>query len=383
MRALIWVQSLLGSGHLRRALAIARALAAEGFQVAVAQGGMPSPWPAPPGVRLVQLPPIRAAGLDFALVDGDGVPVSPALWQARRQRLLALLAEVRPAVVLTELFPFGRRAFRRELAPLIAAARDARPPALVVASVRDVLVAPRDPARPREVAAFARRHYDLVLVHADPALIPFEATFPAARLLWDRLRYTGYVHDETGSPEAAPGRERRGVLVTAGGGRVARGLLEVALEAAGRDPTGEPWTLVAGPDLPTADWQRLSEAAAEGPVRLVRADPHLPRRLRTVRVAVARAGYNTVVEALAAATPLVLVPFEAGRESEQRTRAQHLAATGFARLVPERVLRPEALLAAVHELRADAPCPPRLQLDGARRTARLLREVLARREANP
>jgi hypothetical protein len=55
-RCLFWVQSLLGSGHLRRALAVAGALAAEGFDVTLANGGPPSPWPAPSGVDLVQLP---------------------------------------------------------------------------------------------------------------------------------------------------------------------------------------------------------------------------------------------------------------------------------------------------------------------------------------
>ena len=48
--ALVWVQHLLGSGHLRRALSLAEALAASGLGTTVATGGPPMPWPAPPGV---------------------------------------------------------------------------------------------------------------------------------------------------------------------------------------------------------------------------------------------------------------------------------------------------------------------------------------------
>ncbi len=382
-RALIWVQSLLGSGHLRRALVIADALAGEGFAVTVANGGPPPSGPCPAGVDLVQLPPVRAGDAGFGtLVDADGAPVSDALFAERAARLRALVAETAPRVLLTELFPFGRRAFHRELLPLLEALAGRRERPLLVASVRDILVAPADPARPRAAAELARRLYDLVLVHADPRLVPFGHSFPAARMLWDRLRYTGYVcAGATGSP--APLSARRGVLVTGGGGRVAGPLLEVALAAARRDPAGEPWRLVAGPDLDDDAFAALARRARGAPVRLVRADPDLPRSLAAARVVVARSGYNTVVEALAAATPLVAVPFETGRETEQRTRAERLAALGFARLVPETALTPEALLAAVDALRRAPPRPPRLLLDGARRTARLLREVWARREGRP
>ena len=58
-----------------------------------------------------------------------------------------------------------------------------------------------------------------VLVHGGPELVPFDATFPFARDLGPRLRYTGYVVD----PAAESGEEvapRRGVVVSAGGGAV-------------------------------------------------------------------------------------------------------------------------------------------------------------------
>ena len=64
----------------------------------------------------------------------------------RRDRLLALFQELRPRVIITEMFPFGRRAFRFELVPLLEAAARARPRPWRLCSVRDVLVRKPDPA---------------------------------------------------------------------------------------------------------------------------------------------------------------------------------------------------------------------------------------------
>ena len=147
-RCLFWVQSLLGAGHLRRALLLAGAFAERGAVVTLVNGGPPGPWPAPAGVALVQLPPIAAKAADFHnLVDGTGTPVTAALWTERQRRLLQLLDDTAPHAVVTEMFPFGRRAFRAELLPWLEAARVRAGRPVIVASVRDVLVSKPDPAR--------------------------------------------------------------------------------------------------------------------------------------------------------------------------------------------------------------------------------------------
>ena len=146
MRVRFWVQQLLGSGHLKRAATLARAMAERGLETTLAAGGMPMRGVLPAGVAVVQLPAIRTSDQSFSqLVDGDGRPDDDALWQERQARLQGLLAERRPQVVMTEMFPFGRRAFRREFAPLLEAAAALRPRPWRVCSVRDILV--RNPAR--------------------------------------------------------------------------------------------------------------------------------------------------------------------------------------------------------------------------------------------
>src|SRR5579859_6731416 len=132
---LIHVQHLLGTGHLQRAALVARALIAEGATVTLVTGGMPLPGFRLDGGRVVQLPPLKATDASFrTLVGPDDRPLDAAL-QAERRALV------------TETYPFGRRALRFELEPLIEAVRAAVPRPALVASIRDILVAKPDPAK--------------------------------------------------------------------------------------------------------------------------------------------------------------------------------------------------------------------------------------------
>ncbi|HEX3418296.1 MAG TPA: glycosyl transferase, partial [Stellaceae bacterium] len=163
---LLYVQHLLGIGHLRRSLRIVEALAREGIRVALISGGEPlSALACTSAERVIQLPPIRALDAGFkVLVDGVGRPIDDDLRTARQSALLAAFADEQPDVLLIEAFPFGRRAFRFELDGLIEAARARRPRPLVLCSLRDIVVPPNDPRRPREIVDRVRNDFDFVLV---------------------------------------------------------------------------------------------------------------------------------------------------------------------------------------------------------------------------
>ncbi|MDX6750261.1 glycosyltransferase [Geminicoccaceae bacterium 1502E] len=373
VRILFWVQHLLGSGHLRRALSIAAALAGRGAEVTLASGGAPLPWAAPPGVRVVQLPVIRAEGGRIGrLVDGSGAPVGERQVAGRRAMLLGLLAELRPQLVLTEMFPFGRRGFRGELLPLLEAARAMRPRPSIVCSLRDVLVSKRDPARTAAMRDLCRAFYDRVLVHADPRLVPLGASFPHAGELADLLAYTGYVHV---GGRAAPAAVRRGVLVSAGGGAVGARLLRAAVQARRLVGGEEPWLLLTGANAAPSLLEELGAAAGPG-LAVERHRDDVPALLAACAVSVSQAGYNTVVEALVAGASMVLVPFAAPGEDEQTLRARRLAAIGMARHLEEAGLTPEALAGAVRQALAEPTAAPgRFDTDGAGRSAGLLMEL--------
>jgi predicted glycosyltransferase len=93
---------------------------------------------------------------------------------------------------------------------------------------------------------------------------------------------------------------------------------------------------------------------------------------------VSQAGYNTVLETLQAGARAVVVPFAGGTESEQTLRATLLAERGLLQVVEEAALTPATLAAAIDRAAArPRPAPGAIDLDGARRSAELLRKWLA------
>jgi predicted glycosyltransferase len=380
-----YVQNLLGIGHLRRAAVLARAMAEAGLSVDFVTGGMPVQGFDPGPARLVQLPPVRAADERFsALLDERGEPIDEAWRERRRAALLQAFAAADPDALLIELYPFGRRAFRFELLPLIAAAgsRPHRPE--ILCSVRDILVEKGKPGRAEEAAALVERHFDAVLVHGDPAVAPLSASFPAADRIAGKLRYTGYVVEprmpaETSGP--APDGE---VLVSAGGGAVGRPLVEAALAARPLSAARNlPWRLVLGPQYPEPEAARLLAMAGAG-LAVERFRPDLARLFAGCSLSISQAGYNTVLEVVAARARAIVVPFSAGAESEQAARARLFAELGLLTVLEESRLAPVPLAGAIDAALA-RPRPASgggLRLDGASETAAFLIEAVARRRAS-
>ena len=379
-RVLLYVQHLLGIGHLRRAAAIARGLTAGGFDVAFVSGGEAVPSLDIGAARLVQLPAIRSGDSDFSsLVDDGGAPVTDILWRTRRSALESELASFAPDALLIEMFPFGRRQFRRELIPLLEAAAGRRPRPLVACSVRDILVQKNKPERLQEMLDLLERHYDLVLVHGDPAFADFALTFPAATDIAGKIRYTGFVVGELPA-RLSPSARQDVVLVSAGGGAVGAPLLRAALAARPLTQQRDAlWHVITGPNLAENDFAALEKDAGDK-LRIERFRPDFPQLLASCRVSVSQAGYNTLMEILAVGARAVVVPFADGQESEQPLRARLLAARGLVQVLAPQDLTP-VLLAVAIEAAAAMQAPPDgiFNLTGATATAEILHRALRQR----
>jgi len=372
MKALVYVQHLLGIGHLARVSRIAAALAKAGADVTLVSGGAVVSGFPPQGVKLVQLPAIRARDMSFsALIDDDGNAIDDVFKANRRDRLIQAFDAVQPDVLIIEAFPFGRRQMRFELLPLLTHARATARPPLIASSVRDILQENRKAGRAEETLTTLRNFFDLVLVHGDPQFARLEETFPLAGEIADRIVYTGLV-----AGEAATSPDRFDVVVSAGGGVVGRKLIDAALAAApgllGRWPR---WCILTGPNFPAAERATLQAGLPAGVVlETFRAD--FPGLLANARLSVSQAGYNTICDILRAGCPAVLIPFAEGGETEQSDRARRLATLGLAAVVAEDRLTPGSLADAM----AAAPAPRglTLNLDGAAETARILEQLLER-----
>ena len=373
MKALIHVQHLLGTGHIVRAAAIGRALAAEGVAVVLATGNRPPPTLDTTGLTVAALPFARAQDSLFKVIlDAAGNPIDAAWKTARTRATQELYADVRPDILLTETWPFGRRAFAFEMLPLLELARGQTRPPLIAASIRDILVQKADPAKERAMAEIAATSFDRVLVHADPALIRLEESFRFADRIADRIRYTGFVHDPSRlEPPGEDGRDE--VIVSAGGGAVGAHLIAVAgqARALSRRAGDTPWRLLVGHGHAAAALAGLQAQAGAG-VIVERARPDFPGLVARARLSISQAGYNTVLDVLAAGVPAVLVPFAEGDETEQTQRAALLAARGLAVTVDEAGLTPARLAEAVDQALSAPPARLKVRIDGAAEAARIL-----------
>lgn len=379
---LLYVQHLLGIGHLRRASVLAAGLRRAGLTVVLVTGGPPVPTLQLDADLVVQLPPVRALDETFALVDADGAALAETAKAARRDILLDTLARWRPRCLLIELFPFGRRQMRFELLPLLEAAREMTPRPVVATSLRDILNRPSNAEKLAWMLETFARHFNFALVHGDPAFLPLEASFPPAAAIAERLRYSGYVVAEIAEEALDPNAGSGEVLVSAGGGAVGRPLAEAALGARALSTlAAKPWRVLVGHNLAEAEFAALRERAAKserGGITVERARPDFLALLARCRLSISQAGYNTMMEVLSLARPAVVVPFAAGGETEQSQRAEALAAKGLLEVVAEADLTPASLAAAVDRAAARRPEQSQdLDLGGAATSAAILRRALA------
>ena len=178
-RLMIYVQNLLGIGHLRRAAGISRAAVERGFDVRFVSGGFPIKDLNIEGAEFYQIPPVRSLDGDFKTLVAENDTEIDDLWRNKRRKLLLdLFEKIQPKILLTELFPFGRRQFRFELIPLLTKAKEAKCCSQVVCSMRDILVTKPRHDRNLEIVETLENFYQKILVHGDRKVISLAETFP-------------------------------------------------------------------------------------------------------------------------------------------------------------------------------------------------------------
>lgn len=376
MKIVFYCQHVLGIGHFFRSLEICRALSAH--EVVLVSGGPPIDVGLPPHVREIRLPEL-SMDAEFKELRAPGGGDIDAIKRERRARLLTLMRREAPQLFLVELYPFGRRAFRFEIDPVLeAVAAGGLPACRVACSVRDILVEkPQAADREAWVAGVLNRHFGAVLVHTDPRLVRLEETFGRRAEIRIPVVSTGFI-----SPRPAPGdrarvRARRGVgeaegliVVSAGSGSVGFPLVEAAMRAFPLMRGGRPARMVVftGPFMPAEEVARL-EPLAGGPVALERFAADFPAELAAADLSVSMGGYNTTMNLLAAGVPALVWPFAQNRE--QRLRAGRLAALGALELIEAADLAPSRLAAAMQRCLARRERPRvALDLEGAAATAR-------------
>ncbi len=376
-RLMIYVQNLLGIGHLRRAAGISRAAVERGFDVRFVSGGFPIKDLNIGGAEFYQIPPVRSLDGDFkTLVAENDKEIDDSWRNKRRKLLLDLFEKIQPQILLTELFPFGRRQFRFELIPLLTKAQEAKCCSQVVCSMRDILVTKPRHDRNLEIVETLENFYQKILVHGDRKIISLAETFPLEKRISHLIEYTGYVL--TPKHIGDTGKDGTGeIIVSAGGGAVGFETLPKIFELRNKVAIRDfPWRFVTGPHMPPKIFNELS-AKETNDTFVERSRPDLPAVISRAKLSISQAGYNTIAELMNAGTPAVVVPYEGGVETEQRLRSDLLAKRSLLQVVDENELNVNNLNNAIYQALNTKPVKKlNVSLDGASSTANLLWDLL-------
>lgn len=381
MKIIYYCQHVLGIGHFFRSLEICKAFA--GHEVILVTGGSRVPAQLPSHVREMHLPELMM-NQEFSIFYSPEKDKSVAQVMQERQRLLFHHFQTEaPDLFIVELYPFGRKAFRFEIDPILDGIRRGDlPPCRVICSLRDILVEKKNPAvYEARVIDLLNRYFDALLIHADPRVLKLDETFSRVKDITVPMVYTGFV-----TPKPAPdagvklrqqigiAREEILIVASAGGGNVGNTLLEAVVEAFELMDTDKPTHLhlFTGPFLGEDAFERLRRIPNRR-IQIFRFTPDFLSYLAAADLSVSMAGYNTCMNIAAARVPALVWPFP--QNQEQGLRAVRLAELGILQVLTDEELHPRRLSAIMQQgisLRSRSAVD--IDLSGAESTAGWLLE---------
>ena len=389
MKIIQYCQHVLGIGHYMRSLEISRALS--DHKVILVTGGPPVDTRLPKHICEFRLSDLQMNEEFKGLFSTEQNATLDQVKKKRQKRLFTLIEREKPDVFLVELYPFGRKAFRFELDPILQAIHENKlPPCSVVCSVRDILVEKeKQHKHETRVVKTLNRYFDAVLVHADPRLIKLKETFDHFDEIAIPVYYTGYIAAKP-SPDAGKRiRKRLGIgddeiliVASAGGGNVGTPILEAVIRAFSRLEVNRRCYLkvFTGPFLDRREFERLKKLAGDNVV-VNQFTTDFLSYLAAADLSVSMGGYNTTMNILAAGVPALVWPFPQNRE--QRLRAERLADLGALACLENEDLRPNRLADAIDQQLSQLNRPPvDIDLDGAANTAAWINSRLKRIRRN-
>jgi predicted glycosyltransferase len=336
-------------------------------------------------VRFLQLPGLKMDGDFSELIPCEEGAKLQDVQTKRSEQLLEFFLTFQPDVFLVELYPFGRKAFRFELDPILQGIESGElNPCLRLCSLRDILVEKTNKQKyETRVLSVLDTSFDGLLIHSDPAYIPLEKTFDSTEHLPVPHVYTGFISPlpkKHGSRSQLRHRlnitpQEKLIVASIGGGNVGEELLEATVQAAilltktREDIHFHLFTgIYAKPDL----IDRLRETGGNS-ITVHEFSISFPEWLQAAELSISMAGYNTCMNLIRAGIPALLYPFAQNRE--QRMRITSFTETCNFRLLEEKDLTPHTLATAIIEQLQVAVKEQDVQLNGAEKSLELIEDT--------
>jgi len=384
MRISYYCQHVLGVGHLRRSLEICKSLAKD-HETTLILGGPPTSIDTT-GMKVLQLPGLQM-DKEFNNLAPCNATISLETTKEMRQHVLYNhFVSASPECFITELYPFGRKAFRFEIDPVLKDIKNRMlPDCKCIASVRDILVEKEQGKEKFEnrVVETLNNYYSAVLIHADPQVITLDETFTPLKEINIPLHYTGFVSERPSSTGNRWIRERlklskqhKLIVASIGGGSVGEELLYAVLEAFKKLVTAQPLAhlqIFTGPYCAPKDYENICSHKQHN-ITVDRFTDSFPDWLTVADLSISMAGYNTCMNILQTGVPALVLPFMQNRE--QTLRAKKLGEKVPMSLLTQGDLTADKLSAKIAKQLKKQYQTTTINLNGADQSSKIINSIL-------
>lgn len=377
-RSLIfYCQHSVGVGHLVRTMALVEELK-HWYKVTLISGGhFPANFKVPDAITFVQLPAVRLNQQEELEAVEEGKVLHSVMLERKRQ-VFEVYKSIRPDVLLTDYFPFGKKEFVGELLPILKLAKQSVKPVFVACSLRDILE-PKSHSKKKFLdlgVPVSNSYYDAVLVHGDPKVIRLEKTYSLSKQLKLPIHYTGYIAG--GIKGVYERKTQKKVVVSIGGGRVGEEMLQLILRVFKEHSRLHELELniITGPNFSDAARKRLQKNHSLPGGLVVKKQVHdLTEEWAEALFSISMGGYNTTMELLSFGIPALVIPFHNEQNSEQLIRSKRLHDLGQLRMLDMSTATFEQVVKAVGAMLSFTPKERNFDLNGVIQSVELLDDL--------
>jgi predicted glycosyltransferase len=334
-KVLVHCQYVYGIGHYVRTIELARGLSSQ-FEVFVLNGGEVVPnFDLPSTVTVIQLPAIYKEETEAFLTPVDRSQTLEECFTRRSRIINQSVEEIKPAILITEHFPFGLL-FEGEVVALINQVKQARPTAKIVCSVRDIIESSEGGARDAHTCDLINSRYDTVLVHGDERFAALSTTFPRAHEIKVPIVQTGYIARSISTVSQSSSQPI--VLASVAGGRLGNELLDALIDSY---PTTNAMVrhkliLFSGAfqkDI-RAQQDKLDQMQSDGIELQQFSSQEYLKCFSAASLIISLGGYNSLIESVSANKNLLIYNRDfAGANKEQHLRIKLFESSGHLEII--------------------------------------------------